>query len=202
MEIQPRSRATIPHRKRTDCRGEPPLPLGACRKRLWTRGPERAGSRPFFLPRSASSLRSSAPRLRWPSSEHRNRRRLRWADTTIPVRAPPLTLLSRCRSANGADTVSDLARRFEKHVHSGDVHPSIVDGVRALMPAPPTDWAAKGCGGALPPCLSFPDAPHPDHVSIRLHCVHTPPPLPQPLSHCPYDVCFGHWPSGSMRERK
>ena len=96
MEIQPRSRVTIPHRKRTDCRGEPPLPLGACRKRLWTRGPERAGSLPFFLPRSASSLRSSAPRPRWPSSEHRNRpptplgryddpREGSFVDPTLPV---------------------------------------------------------------------------------------------------------------------
>ena len=99
-------------------------------------------------------------------------------------------------------SVLNLAQRFEKHVHSGDVHPSIINGVQALMSGTLTDWAAKRLWRALCPRSSFPDALFPDHASIRLHCVHAPPHLPQPLSHYSDDFCSGRWPLGSVRERK
>ena len=69
--------------------------------------------------------------------------------------------------------MSNLAQRFEKHVHSGDVHPSIINGVQALMSGTLTDWAAKRLWRALCPRSSFPDAlsliTHPSDCTVSMH---------------------------------
>ena len=105
MEIQPRSRVTIPHRKRTDCRGEPPLPLGACRKRLWLSGragrdcgrgdpkgrvaplfpPTECVPSPLFGPQTALAFFGAPEPAPTPLGRHNDPREGSSVDPTLPV---------------------------------------------------------------------------------------------------------------------